>query len=255
MTRQTFLTALAAFSFIAAPAIAQDGGFDHTHAAFTAVLRSQVKNEKVNYAALKASPDALGGYLASLASVKEVAFNGWGKNQRLTFLINLYNAATLKLVVDHYPVKSIKDIGGFLKGPWSQPVVHVFGQTVTLDHIEHDLIRARYDEPRAHFALVCGSIGCPPLRSEAYDAARLNTQLDDQGRTFLATNSKNRVDAKGGVLYLSPIFKWFTKDFTSKSGSVEKFIAPYFNEADKAAILSGRLRIEYTEYDWSLNKQ
>jgi len=255
MHRSTFLTVLAAFSLTSLSGFAQDSGFDHTHAAFTAVLQSHVKNEKVNYAALKASPDALGSYLASLAAVKEGIFNGWSKDQRLAFLINLYNAATLKLVVDHYPVKSIKDIGSFIKGPWDQPVVHVFGQTVTLNHIEHDIIRAKYDEPRAHFALVCASIGCPPLRAEAFDAARLNEQLDDQGKVFFATTAKNRVDAKGGVLYLSPIFKWFTKDFTAKSGSVDKFVAPFFNDADKASILSGKLDIEYTDYSWSLNKQ
>lgn len=255
MHRSTFLTALAAFSLTSLSGFAQDGGFDHTHAAFTSVLQSHVKNEKVNYAALKASPDALGSYLASLAAVKEGTFKSWSKDQRLAFLINLYNAATIKLVVDHYPVNSIKDIGSFLKGPWDQPVVHVFGQTVTLNHIEHDIIRAKYDEPRAHFALVCASIGCPPLRAEAFDAARLNEQLNDQGKLFFATTTKNRVDAKVGVLYLSPIFKWFTKDFTTKSGSVEKFVAPFFNEADKAAILSGKLDIEYTEYSWSLNKQ
>ena len=255
MQRSCFLTALAVIAFATVPAFAQDGGFDHTHAAFTAVLKSTVKSERVNYAALKKNPDALGAYLASLAAVKDGTFNGWSKNQRLAFLINLYNAATLKLVVDNYPVKSIKDIGSLLKGPWDQPVVHVFGQTVTLNHIEHDIIRAKFDEPRAHFALVCASIGCPPLRAEAYDAARLDEQLNDQGRVFFATRSKNRVDAKGGVLYLSPIFKWFPKDFTAKVGSVEKFVAPFFNEADKAAILSGKLRIEYTEYGWSLNKQ
>lgn len=255
MNSKTILAWLLALFAISSFCHAADGDFDHQHSALTAVLQTHVKNERVNYAALKASPDALGSYLASLAAVKEGTFKSWSKDQRLAFLINLYNAATLKLVVDNYPVKSIKDIGSFLKGPWDQVVVHVFGQTVTLNHIEHDIIRAKYDEPRAHFALVCASIGCPPLRAEAFDATRLNEQLNDQGKVFFATTAKNRVDAKGGVLYLSPIFKWFTKDFTTKSGSVEKFVAPFFNEADKAAILSGKLDIEYTEYSWSLNKQ
>lgn len=254
MQRSIFLIVLTALSFgSSSPAQAAD--FDHTHAAFTAVLQGSVKSERVNYAALKSKPDALGGYLASLAAVPEKEFNAWNKEQRLAFLINLYNAATIKLVIDNYPIKSIKDIGNFIKGPWHQPVVHVFDQTVTLNHIEHDIIRANYGEPRAHFALVCASIGCPPLRAEAFEATRLNGQLDDQGRVFFASSAKNRVDAKGGVLYLSPIFKWFSADFTGKSGSVEKFVAPFFNEADKAAILSGKLSIEYTEYSWSLNKQ
>jgi len=255
MTRFTFLNALAALALTIVSNPAQAADLDHSHAAFTAVLQSSVKSERVDYAALKNKPDALGGYLASLAAVPENEFNGWSMDQRLAFLINLYNAATIKLVIDHYPVKSIKDIGSFIKGPWDQPVVHVFGRTVTLNHIEHDIIRPKYAEPRAHFALVCASIGCPPLRGEAFDAAKLNEQLDDQGRVFFATKSKNRVDAKAGVLYLSPIFKWFKADFTGKSSSVEKFVAPFFNDADKAVILSGKLGVEYTDYDWSLNKQ
>lgn len=229
--------------------------FDHKHAGFTAALSQHVKNERVNYASLKSSPAALNAYLDTLASVPEKEFKGWSSDQRLAFLINLYNAATLKLVTDHYPLKSIKDIGNFLKGPFDQPVVHLFGRTVTLNHVEHDIIRAKYGEPRAHFALVCASVGCPPLRAEAYDAAGLDAQLDEQGRVFLATASKNRLDAKAGVLHLSPIFKWFKKDFADKSGSVEKFVAPFFNEADRRAILSGSLVLEYTDYDWSLNKQ
>lgn len=255
MSPHTIFTALAVAIAMPSCVFAQDSDFDHSHPALTTVLQGAVKNERVDYAALKKSPDALGAYLAALATVSEKTFNGWEKNQRLAFLINLYNAATIKLVVDNYPLKSIKDIGNFLKGPWDQPVVHLFGKTVTLNHIEHDIIRAEYGDPRAHFALVCASIGCPPLRAEAYDAARLDGQLDEQGRVFFATASKNRLDAKAGVLHLSPIFKWFKKDFTDKSGSVEKFVAPFFNEADRRAILSGGLVLEYTDYDWSLNKQ
>lgn len=255
MTRSTFMFALTAFALTIVCTPAEEADFDHTHAAFTAVLKDSVKNERVNYAALKSKPDPLGTYLTSLAAVPEKTFNSWSKDQRLAFLINLYNASTLKLVIYHYPVKSIKDIGSFFKGPWDQPVVQVFGQTVTLNHIENDIIRAKYGEPRAHFALVCASIGCPPLRAEAFDAAKLNEQLDDQGRAFFATSAKNRVDAKGGVLYLSPIFKWFKSDFTGKSGNLEKFVAPFFNDADKTAILSGKLNIQFTDYDWSLNQQ
>lgn len=255
MIRSTFIIALAVLELTIARIPAVEADFDHSHAVLTAVLQSSVKSERVNYTALKKNPDALGNYLATLAAVPEKTFNSWNKDQRLAFLINLYNAATIKLVMDHYPVKSIKDIGSFFKGPWDQPVVHVFGQTVTLNHIEHDIIRANYSEPRAHFALVCASIGCPPLRAEAFDAAKLNEQLDDQGRVFFGTKAKNRVDAKGGVLYLSPIFKWFKSDFTGKSGTVEKFVAPFFNDADKTAILSGKLSIQFTDYDWSLNQQ
>jgi hypothetical protein len=143
MHRFSLLTVLPFLIITTSLAPAQDAPFDQTHAAFTSVLQQQVKNERVNYAALKKNPEALGGYLVTLAAVKEAEFKGWSTDQRLAFLINLYNAATLKLVVDHYPVKSIKDIGSLFKGPWDQSVVKVFGQDVTLNHIEHDIIRAK----------------------------------------------------------------------------------------------------------------
>ena len=143
----------------------------------------------------------------------EVEFNRWTQPQQLAFLINLYDAATLKLIVEHYPVKSIKDIGNFFKGPWKQEVVPLLGKTVTLDYLEHGVLRKKYAEPRIHFAIVCAAKGCPPLRAEAFVADRLNEQLDDQGRVFLGPKEKNRWDTHARVLYLSPIFKWFSEDF------------------------------------------
>lgn len=227
--------------------------FDHTHAGFTNVLAEYVRNGKVDYAALKKSPAKLNAYLHVLAAVSKPTFEKWNRNQQMTFLINLYNAATLKLIIDHYPVKSIKDIGGFFRNPWKIAGVPLFGGKVTLDHVEHDLLRARFGDPRIHFAVNCASIGCPELRKEAFDAARLDAQLDEQGRRFLGDKSKNRLDANRKTLYLSPIFKWFESDFTGHSGTLEKFVAPYFNDADREVIKRGGLSIKYTDYDWSLN--
>lgn len=242
-------------SSLALTAAAQSG-FDHSHAALTAVLAAHVKGGRVDYKALNRNPAPLQTYLDVLAAVPRGEFDGWGRAQRLAFLINLYNAATLKLIVDHYPVKSIKDIGGLFSSPWKQAVVQAFGGTHTLDQIEHGMIRPKFGEPRAHFAVNCASIGCPPLRAEAYDASRLDAQLDDQARAFLEDSSKNRVAARKGALYLSPIFKWFKADFTAKSGTVERFIAPFVADEDaRAAVLSGRLSISYTVYDWGLNAQ
>jgi hypothetical protein len=152
---------------------------DHTHAAFTTILAKHVKGELVDYASIKKNPDPLIAYLDTLAAVPESAFNKWDRKQQMAFLINLYNAATLKLVIDHYPIKSIKDIGG-MKGPWKQEVVRLFGRFKTLDHVEHDLLRPIYQDPRVHFAVNCASIGCPALRAEAFQAARLDAQLDEQ---------------------------------------------------------------------------
>lgn len=228
---------------------------DHSHAAFTTILAKHVKDERVDYAALKKSPAELNAYLDTLAYVPESAFKKWDDKQRMAFLINLYNAATLKLVADHYPVKSIKDIGNVLKGPWKQPVVRLFGDLRTLDYVEHDLLRPTFKDPRVHFAVNCASIGCPALRAEAFQAEKLDAQLDEQGRRFLRDTSKNRLDAGKKTLHLSPIFDWFKGDFTAKSGSVEKFILPYVSDADRKVIEQGGLSIKSTDYDWKLNRQ
>ena len=233
--------------------------FDHKHAAFDTVLKARVADGRVDYAALKAAPQPLIAYLDTLAAVPEAAFKSWGEKDRLAFLCNLYNAATLKLIVDHYPVASIKKIGGFFNfgglgdGPWKQKVVRLFGQVTTLDHVEHGIIRKEYPDARAHFALVCAARGCPPLRAGAFVGARLDAQLDEQGRIFLGETEKNRVEARTRTLHLSPIFKWFAGDFEAHAGSVEKFVAPFLPEAARAALAAGGFRISYTDYDWSLN--
>lgn len=245
-----FHLSLATIILAASPARA----FDHSHASFTQILSSHVRGENFDYAKLSKNPDALGAYLDGLAKVGKSDFNGWQKNEQMAYLINLYNAATLKLVIDHYPVKSIKDIGGLLGSPWKKKVVSLFGEKVTLDHIEHDLLRPKFNEPRIHFAVNCASIGCPPLRNEAFRAADLETQFEEQALAFLRDTSKNLFDAKTKTLRLSPIFDWFKEDFVKKSGSVGKFVAPYFTEKERAVIRGGGINIKHTDYDWSLNK-
>ena len=242
---------LAATAILFVSAAGEARAFDHSHSAFTSVLKQHVRGGSFDYEALKSDPKGIESYLGSLAAVKESEFNGWSEKQQIAFLANLYNAATLKLVVDHYPVKSIKNIGGTFSSPWKQKVVDLFGSTTTLDHIEHGLLRVNYKEPRVHFAVNCASVGCPNLRSEAFQANRLDAQLDEQARVFLADKSRNRVE--GNTLYLSPIFDWFAGDFT-KNGTVEEFVAPYFSGADRKAIAAGGLKVKYTDYNWSLNK-
>lgn len=227
--------------------------FDQGHGKFDALLKQHVHDGWVDYAALKGSPKPLVEYLDQLAFVKESDFKLWPEKERFAFLINLYNAATLKLIVDHYPVASIKDIGGVFKGPWKQPVVRLFENVTTLDNLEHGIIRKQYRDPRAHFALVCAAKGCTPLRSEAYVASRLDEQLNDQARVFLGQSAKNRVDAGSHSLYLSPIFKWFSGDFEAKSGTVLKFLEPHFSEKNRKVLAGGGFKIRYTDYDWSLN--
>ena len=227
--------------------------FDHSHVLFDKVLKRFVHDGLVDYAALKKDSADLDQYLAGLEAVTEPDFKQWSREQQIAYLVNLYNARTLRLIADHYPVKSIKQIGNLLQGPWDQPVVRLFGNTGTLNMIEHKMLRKNYDEPRVHFALVCAARGCPPLRNEAYTASRLSVQLDDQGRIFLSTPHKNSVDMQNGVLNLSPIFKWFREDFVKKSGSEFQFIKLYLPAAEAGAMTGNSYKIRYTFYDWSLN--
>jgi hypothetical protein len=227
--------------------------FDQTHALFTSVLTNSVKDARVNYAALKARPQDLNRYLVQIAAVSKAEFRHWNEPQQIAFLSNAYNAYTLKLIIDHYPLKSIKDIGGWFSGPWDQAVVKLYGETITLNTLEHEILRVDYAEPRLHFVLVCAALGCPPLRNEAYVEARLEAQLVDQAKQFLATPEKNRVETAQRTVFLSPIFKWYGGDFEKKSGSVLAALKPYWPGEPAAGYANFKIR--HTDYDWSLNKQ
>jgi len=231
----------------------QAGNFEHSHGLYAHVLQKYVKNGWVNYRSLKSDLKDLNAYLNQMASVQESEFSKWTRSQKLAYLINLYNASTLHLIVDHYPLKSIKDIGNIFKGPWDQPVVRLFGEHVTLNHLEHNILRKKYDEPRSHFVLVCAAKGCPVLREEPYTPEKLEEQFTEQGKEFLSTEHKNSIDPVKHIVYLSPIFDWFDEDFIKKSGSVLAFVQPYFPQDKQRELLKGNFHIKYTHYDWSLN--
>ena len=213
--------------------------FDQTHAGFDALLKKHVSNGLVDYVGLKKDAVALDGYVQSLAAVSKGEFKAWTRDERLSFLINLYNAVTLKIILSHHPLKSIKNINGG-SGPWKDALVPLFGKTTTLDALENEVIRPEFKEPRIHFALVCAAIGCPPLRKGAFTATALETQLSEQAKTFLSQVEKNRRD--GSTFYLSPIFDWYGKDFP---GGPAKWVAPWLGNGSS---------IKFTEYDWSLNQ-
>jgi hypothetical protein len=239
---------------VASSAAAVPGaGFDQSHALFDGALKQFVHDARVDYAELKAHPQDLNRYLDQVAAVAKADFRQWDERQQMAFLINVYNAYTLRLILNHYPVKSIKDIGSAFSGPWNQPVVRLFGETLTLDTVEHKILRKDYHDPRIHFTLVCAAKGCPPLRNEVYVAPRLDEQLDDQARKFLANPQKNRVETGERVVYLSPIFKWYAPDFEKQSGSVLAALKPYWPGKPPADLASGAFRIRYTDYNWSLN--
>jgi hypothetical protein len=166
------------------------------------------------------------------------------REERLAFYINAYNILTIRLILDNWPVDSIKDIGNFLRGPWDRVVLENGDGRLTLDGIEKDILRPM-GEPRIHFAINCASVSCPDLRREPYEAAILDRQLDDQARGFLANAGKGLV-ASGDRIRVSRIFDWYEDDFETPDG-VDGFIRRYRPELEFRR-LKANLR-----YDWSLN--
>lgn len=234
--------------------------FDHSHQAWDNLLKKHVvlisggKASEVRYAAMAQDRPALKAYLDSLSGEKEQDFNGWSRAQRMAFLINAYNAFTVELILASYPVKSIKDIGGMFDDRWKRKFFALLGRPASLDQIEHEMLRKRgaYDEPRAHFALNCASIGCPMLREEAYVAERLERQLEEQTLRFLSDRSRNRY--ANGRLEVSKIFDWYKEDFTPR----ERFFARYAklladDPAAQKLVAEGRAGISFLDYDWTLN--
>lgn len=214
----------------------------------------------VDYAAFSKDRDGLKAYLASTSKLPKATFDAWSKVDREAFLLNVYNAATIELILTHYPdIKSIKDLGGLFGSPWKKEVISLFGDARSLDDIEQTMLRGAtdYTDPRIHFALNCASIGCPALRPEAYLGSELTAQLDDQAKRFLRDRSRNRFDPGKGIS-VSKIFDWYAEDFDKHAGGVRKFLAGYADllglDANAVSNLeSGTLRISYTDYDWRLN--
>lgn len=216
----------------------------------------------VDYQALARDKTKLTAILARLASIQRSEFDRWPTATQLAFLINAYNAGTVDLVLSGYPaIGSIKELGGLFSTPWKKRFLPLLGQQRSLDEIEHELIRGsgRYRDPRIHFAVNCASIGCPALRSEAYDSERLDSQLDDQARRFLSDRSRNRFE--DGVLRVSSIFKWYRSDFEQGwrgAKSLGAFLALYaeamgLTSTQTQALREGTLSIQFLDYDWRLN--
>ena len=265
LTRRAWLAAAGA---LALPATAQV--FDHGHAAWTALLRKHVvlidggKASQLRYAGMAQDRTVLKAYLGTLASVSAAAFDAFSKPQQMAFLINAYNAHTVELILTRYPkLVSIKDLGNLIQSPWKKQIAPLLGRTLSLDGIEHDLLRlrGRYDDPRIHFAVNCASIGCPPLREEAFVAERLDAQLDEQALRFMSDRSRNRWNAATAKLEVSQIFEWYGADFSLGHrgiGSPATFYARYADQLADAAADRERIRkqsasVAYLDYDWKLN--
>lgn len=235
-------------------AASQPVQYDHNHTALHKVLEEVVELGLVDYEQLLQHRDEVEDYLVDSARVPNFQFDQWQKAERMAFLLNVYNAATLKLLADHYPLKSIKSISTF-PSVWKLKVVRLFGGLYSLDELEHGMIRKQFKSPQIHFALVCGARSCPPLRAEPYTADCLEDQFGEQAKAFLRDAEKNRVDRDAKILYLSPLFKWYASDFGQTEMDLVRFVAPYLSVEDRMALEDGDFRIEYTDYDWALNRR
>jgi hypothetical protein len=235
--------------------------FDHTHAQWNIVLKASVKldgkQSLINYALVKKKHSAqLNAYLAGLSGLAKSDFQKFNDDQKLAFLINAYNAFTVKLIVDNYPLKSIKDIGSIFKGPWSQKFFKLFGKDTTLDNIEHDIIRKQFPkEPRIHFAVNCASFGCPNLAADAFTVNNLEKLLAAGTQSFVNDSAKNYYHASEKTLFLSPIFKWYGSDFDKNFGTVQNFVAAIMKvSTTDREVIKKDVEIKWTKYSWKLNE-
>lgn len=233
-----FLVASSASSLVAQP--------DHT--TFTRILSSHVRSGHVDYASIK-KDSRFEPYLASLSNTKASSLSG---NDILAFWINVYNAYTIKLICDNYPLKSIRDLA---QGKvWDRPLVTIDGTMYSLNEIENDVIRPMGDR-RIHFALVCAARSCPPLRSEAYLASRLDEQLNEQATNFLADTTLNAFDLSIKRARLSHVFEWYLADFGKTHAQLLRVLSVYAPSDARIALenTSNAWTVEWKDYDWSLN--
>lgn len=257
-----------------APLLVAAGGlvpkaFDHGYTTYAEVLARHVRMPRVDYAGLKADRGRLDRAVGEFNSPAATGEPGWSREQRMAFWINAYNAFTLRAIVDRYPIKgswfslyprnSIRQIDGV----WTKVKWHAAGRTVTLDEIEHKILRPTFGDPRIHFAVNCASISCPPLAARPYRPETLDVQLDEAARQYLA--SPEGLHIEGNMLLVSSIFDWYGDDFISdrelvatdardlKDRAILGVVIKYGPTPAQMLARSGRARIDFLEYNWTLN--
>ena len=212
-----------------------------SHETWNDILQKHVDDQgNVDYAIIAKNPSHLDDYLTHLADNPPAS--SWTKDEKLAYFINLYNAGTVKLIIDNYPVESIKDIPFRWKKSW----IKVGNETTSLNDIEHKVLR-KMDDPRIHFAINCASYSCPKLLNIAFSPDKIEQQLNTAAKGFINDRKRNRLESD--KLQLSAIFKWFKKDFTKESSLLE-YVSRYFEEP-----LPEDIKISYLDYDWSLNEK
>lgn len=210
------------------------------HDTWDELLKQYVDRDgNVDYKAFLKSKTTLEEYLDLLAV--NVPEDEDPKKVKLAYYINLYNAATVKLILDHYPLESIKDISS----PWDQKWIKAADKELSLGEIEHKILR-KMGEPRIHFAINCASYSCPKLASRAYTAENLESQLESAAVDFINDTKRNRINPEKAEI--SQIFKWFRSDFT-EDGSLREYLNRYSQNP-----VGPDTKLTYIKYDWSLNE-
>jgi hypothetical protein len=230
----------------------------------------------VDYKKLKANREELRSFLHALDILESGNYEAWSEDEKIAFWINVYNALTIEVILDNYPInasflKSLRYPKNSIRqipGVWDKITFRIMGRTLTLDFIEHQILRKEFKEPRIHVALVCAAKGCPALRREPYKGEILHEQLDEQARGFLSDRRKFFIVKANRLVFLSPIFKWFVKDFASsykaKTGfkghdprekTVLSFISLHLGDEDRKFLEEESYRIKYLKYDWTLNEK
>ncbi len=229
------------------------------------VLKTYVNSQGlVDYEKLQANRNALDEFNQALGAISPNVYNSWSETEQIAFLINAYNSLTLQSIIDQNPLKkSIRNIPGV----WKIRKFKLAGESQTLDNIEHDILRKKFNEPRIHAALVCAAISCPPLRNEPYLPEKIDSQLKDQVNKFLASPHGLRIERDNNRVYISSIFKWFGEDWLTtysvenkfsgnkKEKAVLNFISQHLSPSEREYLEKGQYKISYLDYDWSLNKQ
>jgi hypothetical protein len=218
------------------------------HGIFAELLLKHVKNGVVDYRGFKNCEVRLDAYLLVLENTDTKVLS---RNERFAFYINAYNAWTIKLILGKYPgVKSIKGLGSVFQSPWKKKICRIDGDVLTLDYLEHQILRPVFKDPRVHFAVNCASKSCPPLPSEPYSGLCLDRQLEAVTTGFINDPDHNYL--RGDTLYVSKIFEWFPGDF---NGEIIEFFLKHARGdlKEKLEANKGNITVKYLAYDWSLN--
>ncbi len=247
--------------------------FDHEYREYGDVLKTYVQDGLVNYAALQKNRKGVDQFVKDIGTVTKNEYDAWSRDQQLAFWINTYNGWFLQIVIDHYPIHGGRLLGVLypensvqrIPGIWDDIQTGAAGREVSLNDIEHKILRPIFKEPRIHFAIVCASIGCPALRSEPFRVSSLQAQLEDAARDFISNPAKVRWNADQKKLEISKIFDWFSEDFavfadeswlklySKKQGGPVALISKHLPASE--ALKKSKVKVDYLDYDWHLNER